>query len=105
VNKGSRNRLSLGLLPMKDANMVRPANTNTPYDHEIWSLQTGSQAKVWFTQAFPRIPWGSLVDDAEWERFVQAKGITFPHCQYSPGSAVAAPDGFTGVVLVGDACE
>lgn len=105
VNKGSRNTLSLGMLPMKDGHLIRPANTNTPYDHEIWSLQTGTQAKAWFAKNFPRLPWENLVDDVEWERFIRAKGTTFPHCQYSPGSAVASPNGMTGVVMVGDACE
>lgn len=105
VNKGSRNRISLGMLPMKDPHMVRPANTNTPFDHEIWSLHTGADAKAWFAKAFPRIRWDAVVDDAEWERFAQAKGTTFPHCQYSPGSAIASPDGMTGVVMVGDACK
>jgi kynurenine 3-monooxygenase len=104
ANKGRRDTLSLGMLPMKDPGMVRPANTNTPYDHEIWSLPTGAQAKAWFTKTFPRLAWDRLVDDAEWERFAQAKGTTFPHCQYSPGSAVASPDGMSGVVMVGDAC-
>ena len=51
---GFRNRLALGLLPIRDPNMVRPANTITPPDHEIWSCTTGPEAKAWFTQAFPR---------------------------------------------------
>lgn len=104
-HNGSRNRLSLGLLPLRDPNMVRPANTNTPYDHEIWSLQTGAQAKAWFTEAFPRVPWDTLVDDSEWERFAKAEGTVFPDCQYSKGSMVASPSRKTGVVLVGDACH
>ena len=112
---GIRNRLALGLLPIKDPHMVRPANTITPPDHEIWSCTTGPEAKAWFTQAFPRLNWDDLVvannekdsnTNNEWERFARARGTTFPHCQYSPGSALAEPlEGLTGVVLVGDACH
>ena len=104
IHQGSRNRVSLGCLPMRDASAIRPANTNTPFDHEIWSLRTGPQAKAWFIQAFPRLPWDAWIDDAEWERFAQEGGTTFPLCQYSPGSAVS--DGHnTGVVMAGDACH
>ena len=104
VNQGSRNRVSLGCLPMRDASAVRPANTNTPFDHELWSLHTGPQAKAWFVQTFPRLPWDDWIDDAEWERFAKEAGTTFPRCQYSPGSAVSNGHN-TGIVMVGDACH
>lgn len=104
INTGPRNRLSLGMLPMKDPDMVRPANVIAPYDHEVWSLHSVVETKAWFRNAFPRLPWDEWVDDAEWARFVGANRTTFPLCQFSPGSAVASPDEMAGVVMVGDAC-
>jgi len=105
VNKGTRDELSLGFLPVKDPNMVRPGNTNTRYDHEIWSLKTGPEMKAFFCKNFPRVDWDSLVDDAEWDRYAKAKGTTFPYCQYSPGSVVVSPTRDTAVVLMGDSCH
>ena len=105
INKGTKNSVSLGLLPVKDPNMLRPANINTRYDHEIWSLETGVQAKVWFQKSFPRIDFDALVGEAEWDRFATEKGTTYPYCQYSPGSAVSTVDGSLGVVMLGDACH
>jgi kynurenine 3-monooxygenase len=107
INSGFRNRLSLGLLPMKDPHMIRPANAITPYDHEIWSLSNGTAAKAWFSKNFPRLDWDAILVHpvTEWDRFVKARGTTYPHCQYSPGSAVSSPSGLSGVVMVGDACK
>jgi kynurenine 3-monooxygenase len=106
INTGTRNRLSIGLLPMKDPNKIRPGNTITPYDHEIWSLKDGPGAKLWFAKNYPRIDWDSALvnNDSEWDRFVRARGTTYPYCSYSPGSAVASPNGLCGVVMIGDAC-
>ena len=107
INTGFRNRLSLGLLPIKDPNMIRPANAITPHDHEIWSLRNGTEAKAWFTRNFPRIDWDMVLvqNETEWERFVKARGTTYPYCQYAPGSAVSSPNGLSGVVMVGDSCK
>lgn len=105
VNKGRRNYFSLGLLPVKDSTLVRAANINTRWDHEVWGLETGQAVKEFFAKSFPRIAWDDLVDKAEWERFAKASGTTYPFCQFSPGSSVASPSGDTGVVLVGDACH
>ena len=106
-NKGPRNFLSVGFLPMKDGTSVRPGNAIVSHDHETLKLKTGSECKEWFKDNFPRIPWDGLIDDAEWERFAQSKGTIFPHCQYSPGSSISNPNngGLTGVVMVGDACH
>ena len=103
VNKGPRNYVSLGLLPVKDPNMIRPTNVITRPNHDIWKLKSGAEIKEWFTLAFPRLNFHELIDDAEWERFAQAKGTTFPKCQYCAGMEVCSPDGSAGVVLVGDA--
>jgi kynurenine 3-monooxygenase len=106
VQNGFRNRLSLGLLPMKDPNMIRLGNTIAPYDHEIWSLQNGTDAKLWFTRNFPRMLWNtSLIDENEWDRYVQSNSTTFPYCQHSPASAISSPKALCGVVMVGDACK
>ena len=105
-NNGFRNQLKLGFLPMKDPNMIRLGNTIAPYDHEIWSLSSGANAKDWFTRNFPRLPWNeSLINESEWDRYVQARPTTFGFCQYSPGSAVSSPNGLCGVVMVGDSCK
>lgn len=105
MNTGFRDRLSLGFLPMKDPNMIRLGNTIAPYDHEIWTLQNGTEAKRWFQRTFPRLQWDNcLIHDQEWDRYVQTRATTFPFCQYSPGSAVASPNGLCGIVMVGDAC-
>ncbi len=105
-NNGFRNQLKLGFLPMKDPNMIRLGNTVAPYDHEIWSLSSGANAKDWFTRNFPRFPWNeSLINESEWDRYVQARATTFGFCQYSPGSVVSSPNGLCGVVMVGDSCK
>ena len=105
-NTGFRNRLSLGFLPMKDPNMIRLGNTIAPYDHEIWKLHNGTDAQHWFTRTFPRLLWNdSIIHESEWDRYVQTRATTFPYCQYSPGSAVASPNGLGGVVMVGDSCK
>jgi 2-polyprenyl-6-methoxyphenol hydroxylase-like FAD-dependent oxidoreductase len=103
VNKGPRNYVSLGLLPVKDPNMVRPTNVITRPNHEIWKLKGGSEIKQWFMRSFPRLNFDELIDDAEWDRFAKAQGTSFPKCQYCPGLQVSSPDGSAGVVLVGDA--
>lgn len=100
-HKGPRNTLSLGMLPTKNPNLIRAANTNTRPNHEINSIQTGPEMKQWFQNAFPRLPWDEWVSDEEWERFATAQATSFPHCQYSPGSA--CPE--NGIVMVGDACH
>jgi 2-polyprenyl-6-methoxyphenol hydroxylase-like FAD-dependent oxidoreductase len=102
---GSRTRLGLGFLPVKDPNLVRPANANTRSDHIIWSIQDGPSMKQYFQENFPRFEWDNYVSEEEWERFSQANGTSFPCCQYSTGAAVWSSSGNAGVVLVGDACH
>ena len=103
-NTGTR-RVSLGMLPVKDQQFVRPANVITRPDHEVWSITSGKEMKEWMQASFPRLPFDTWVNDTEWDRFVKAKGVTYPRPQYSAGSAVPSPTGETGVVLVGDACH
>ena len=107
VNTGTE-RMSLGLLPMKDSTLMRPANVNTRYNHKLWSITDGPTMKQYFTKSFPRIVWDELVpDNNEWDRFAKAKGTVFPMPQYSPGSVLSSPyhPNHVGIVLVGDACH
>jgi kynurenine 3-monooxygenase len=103
--KGFNNCVSIGLLPVKDPSMIRPANVITRPNHELWKLTNGPAAKEWFTKAFPRFHWDDYVSDEEWDRFAKAKGTSFPFCQYSPGLQVTAPGQNSGVVLVGDSAH
>jgi len=105
VNAGRHNKVALTFSPMKDLNMIRPANVATLEDHDIWSYRTGPAMKEFYVKAFPRINFDVLVSDEEWDRFAKSNGTTFPYCQYSPGSALSSPSRDTGVVLVGDACH
>lgn len=95
--------LSIGFLPVKDRSLNRPGNCASRPSHVLWTLKTGPEAKAWFQDAFPRVPWDTLIDDAEWERFATARGTTFPYCQYTAGSAAWTTS--AGVVLAGDACH
>jgi len=106
INSGTE-RLSLGMLPVKDPTLVRPANINTRYNHKIWSISDGPTMKEYFTKSFPRIEWDTIIkNDEEWERFATAKGTKYPKPQYCPGSMIVSPaNDSTGVVLVGDACH
>ena len=107
VKTGPRNYLSLGLLPMKDNNAVRPTNIVTRPDHEVWDIHDGPAMQAYFQEAYPRFDFVSdkLISAQEWERFAKAKGTKFPHCQYSEGLAVWDGTGTCGVALVGDACH
>ena len=106
IYTGPRNYLSLGLLPMKDDNAVRPTNIVTRPDHEIWKIQDGEGVRQWFERAYPRMPFGKdggMIPDAEWDRFAKAEGTRFPYCQYSPGMGISNDRGSCGIALVGDA--
>ena len=107
INKGRR-RMSLGLLPVKDPNQIRPVNLNTRYNHKVWSITDGPTMKAFFQTSFPRIVWDEIItNDAEWDRFATATGTTFPIPQYSPGTVLSSPHHpqDVGIVLVGDACH
>jgi kynurenine 3-monooxygenase len=103
IHKGPRNYLSLGLLPMKNNNAIRPTNIVTRPDHEVWTLKDGKSIKSWFEEAFPRMKFDGMISDEEWERFAKAEGTRFPYCQHSKGMAVWDESGNNGVALVGDA--
>lgn len=104
VNTGPRTYLSLGLLPMKNNNAVRPTNIITRPDHGVWKIKDGKSMREYFQKAFPRLNFqeGGLISNEEWDRFAKAEGTRFPPCQYSPGMAVWDESGSSGVALVGD---
>ncbi|KAL7441990.1 hypothetical protein ACHAXM_008194 [Skeletonema potamos] len=104
VNTGPRTYLSLGLLPMKDNDAVRPTNIITRPDHGVWKINDGKSMREYFQKAFPRLNFeeGGLISNEEWDRFAKAEGTRFPPCQYSQGMAVWDESGSSGVVLVGD---
>ena len=103
------NQLTLTLLPMRNSSAIRPSGICTLPNHELWKIHTGDEMRGWFAKAFPRFSFSTegqqdkLVTDEEWDRFARSKGSRFPPCQYSPRLHVSSPDGFSGVVLVGDA--
>lgn len=106
INTGPQNYLSLGLLPMKDNDAVRPTNIVTRPDHEVWDIHDGPAMRRYFQTSFPRYNFNKddgIISEAEWDRFAKAEGTRFPHCQYSEGMAVWDDTGTCGVALVGDA--
>eukprot|EP00956_Cyclotella_meneghiniana_P009030 scaffold12375_cov36-Cyclotella_meneghiniana.AAC.2 len=104
LKQGVQSYLSLGLLPMKDNNAVRPTNIITRPNHEIWNINDGNSMREYFQKAFPRLDFhkDGIISEDEWERFAKAEGTRFPPCQYSPGLAVWDESGRSGVALVGD---
>ena len=78
VNTGPRTYLSLGLLPMKDNNAVRPTNIVTRPDHEVWKISGGKAMREYFQRAYPRLNFdeGGMISNEEWERFAKAEGVS-----------------------------
>ena len=107
TNSQPLNSLSLGALPMKDDDKVRPFNVITRPNHEIWGIDNAKDMREWLKKAFPRLPLddGSVLSDEELERFAKARGTRFPPCQYSPGLAAYPEGGECGVALCGDSAH
>jgi len=111
-NKGPKDFVRFGLLPMIDNESCRPCNVITRPSHDIWKLEKdGEVYKEWFQKAFPRLPIQTndkskaLFPDEEWDRFAKAEYTSFPPAQRCTGLAAVSPQGQAGVVLVGDACH
>merc|ERR1712238_376423 len=107
VNRGSTNQVSISLIPVKDSNALRSAAICTLPNHDIWKIQTGSEMKTFFSNAFPRFNFGlggddSLVAGGGWEEFAKAQGTVFPPCQYTRGAVAYDERRNAGIVLVGD---
>lgn len=99
---GPTSYLSLGFLPMRNNDAVRPANFISRPNHELWKIKDGKEMQKYCMDVFPRINFGCISDN-EWDRFAKSEGSRFPPCQYSPEVHASSPDGKLGIVLVGDA--
>lgn len=98
---GPTDSLSLVLLPQKDAASARPINICTMPNHDLWKMKDGATMKAYFTKAFPRFDWDTVVAPEEWDAFSKTEGSMFPKCQYCPRLHVSSKT--SGVVLIGDA--
>lgn len=120
VTNGPRDRLSLGMLPVRETDdedtaatddegstgTTRLANTVARPNHRLWSLRTADEVRGYFRRAFPRMTGVfERVPEAEWKRFAETEGTRFPPCARSPGLVVTSADDACGVVLVGDAAH
>lgn len=103
--KNPKQAISLGLLPSRKS-PVRTFNVIRVPNHEIWSIKDGNKLREWFAEAFPRFDFStdsSLVEQAEFDRFVSTEGLQLPPCQYSPELYVVSKDLQAAVILIGDA--
>lgn len=110
VNKGPKDTLSLGLLPIRNNGASRTANCVTKPDHVLWTMKDGEEVRSWFEKSFPRMPFqkaseGGIVSDGEWDRFAKSEGGRFPAPQRCEGMCEVSEDGTKGVALVGDAAH
>ena len=105
--KGRKKAISLGLLPLKDPNSVRPANIITYPDHDLWQLQTKEEVEAFFQQAFPQLPLDKILSSQELARFTASEGGQFPTPQYCSEfyKIWGKPDDNKGtaILLLGDA--
>jgi len=102
---GPFDTMSLKSLPMRTSAIIRTVNCITRPNHVLWTLKTGAQAKLWFTDNYPRLDFDTLISYEEWDRFAKAQGLSFPPCQYCPGLQASSSNGECGIVLVGDAAH
>mmetsp|Transcript_10105 Transcript_10105/g.29875 ORF Transcript_10105/g.29875 Transcript_10105/m.29875 type:complete len:528 (-) Transcript_10105:181-1764(-) len=102
VNKGRTNKISMILLPARNATAIRPIAICTLSNHDVWKIDNGEDMKVWFQKAFPRFDFSMLVGEEEWDAFAKSQGSRFPLCQYCPRASVHNNEN-SGIVLVGDA--
>ena len=105
IAKRPFDRMSLGSLPVKDSQPLRPATAITRPSHILWTLTSGEDVKLWMKDNFPRVDLDDLISNEEWERFAKARGLEFPPCQYSPALVVSGKHGDSGIVLLGDAAH
>ena len=100
--KGPKTYLSLGFLPMRNNDVVRPANFITRPNHELWKINDGASMQQYCKATFPRVNFDAVPTD-EWERFAKSEGTKFPPCQYTPQIHLCSPDQNLGIALIGDA--
>ena len=117
ATSGYADRLNLGLLPIVDASVseklglpkfdTRSANIVTRDDHVTAKFRDAAEAREFFIRAFPQLHFDKegVVDESEWERFVNAKPVRFPHPQRASRLTEVSPSGKSGVILLGDAAH
>ena len=99
---GPTSYLSLGMLPLRNNDVMRPAMCITRPNHDVWKIKNGNDMREYFRDSFPRLDVDSI-SAKEWGRFAQSEGTRFPPCTYSRGISICSPNGEAGVVFVGDA--
>ena len=95
-------RMSMGLLPVR-GDAPRTCNFVARPGHELWSISTEDEMKVYMKRQFPQMsrPLADFVTDTELGRFVVARPGQFPKPQYCP-----SPCGFVVPAAPGsDACK
>mmetsp|Transcript_10899 Transcript_10899/g.13351 ORF Transcript_10899/g.13351 Transcript_10899/m.13351 type:complete len:609 (+) Transcript_10899:66-1892(+) len=108
VNKGAKNEVRMGCLPLKDPKSLRSTNIITKPNHAIWDITDGEEMRKWMHKSFPRMSFqheseGGIISSAEWSRFASAKGGAFPSPGVSLNMQLSSKDETCGVALVGDA--
>jgi kynurenine 3-monooxygenase len=109
-----RRALSLGLLPINDRDIPRPAIMVNWADHQLWQLKTGEDVLNFLERAFPQLPLRQIISLQEADRFAQSDGGTFPIPQFCSGLHYLLPrpaetnhneTTVSGVLLLGDAAH
>ncbi|AFY52765.1 2-polyprenyl-6-methoxyphenol hydroxylase-like oxidoreductase [Rivularia sp. PCC 7116] len=100
--KDKSNKISLGLLPVKNTDEVRSANIITKPNHNIWKLKDGKEMHYFLNKSFPQLPMQKIVSLQEAERFAASGGGEFPIPQYcNRFYSKLSDEAF--IVLLGDA--
>lgn len=100
--------VSLGLLPIKNAEAPRTANLVTRPGHQLWQLTRREEMLPFLEQAFPQLPLHQVVSIKEVDRFAASVGGAFPVPQFCAGlhsllQHLEEPTTASGVLLLGDA--
>lgn len=107
-----RRAVSLGLLPIKDQDVPRPAMLINWADHQLWQLKTGEEVLNFLESTFPQLPIRQIIPPQEADRFAESEGGTFPIPQFCSGLHYLLPcppkpndRSMSGVLLLGDAAH
>ncbi len=100
--KDRKNKISLGLLPVKNPDEVRSANIITKPDHNLWGLKNGEEMHDFLKKSFPQLPIDKIVSSQEAERFASSEGGSFPIPQCCNGF-YSKLNNEAFIVLLGDA--
>ncbi|CAJ1954680.1 unnamed protein product [Cylindrotheca closterium] len=105
--KSPKTAMSLGILPCREV-PSRAMNVIRLAKHDIWEIRDGNKLKEWFSEAFPRLDFGSdtpMIEQEEFDRFAANDGLTLPPVQYSPELQVQSHTGNAAVIILGDAAH